>query len=100
MIENFFVLPAGSTIPPTGIIGWLFAANPSNACVPLQAYDAQHSVLPALVLISRGDCDFVTKVQIAQDAGYAAAIIYNDEDDGDLVTSKWHEVFLLSSGKE
>ena len=94
MIEKFFVLPAGSTIPPTGIIGWLFAANPSNACVPLQAYDAQHSVLPALVLISRGDCDFVTKVQIA------AAIIYNDEDDGDLVTSKWHEVFLLSSGKE
>jgi hypothetical protein len=54
-------------------------------------------VLPAFILAARGDCDFVTKVQFAQDAGYAAAIIYNNEDDGDLITSKWHDAFLFNS---
>lgn len=73
-------------VPEVGMVGGLFAANPSNACVPLQDYNTKQAVLPAFLLIKRGDCNFVTKVQFAQDAGYAAVIVYNDEDGPFLVT--------------
>lgn len=73
-------------ISGAGIVGLLFAANPSNACVPLQAADAKQTNLPAFLLIERGNCNFVTKVQYAQDAGYAAAIVYDNEDNHELVT--------------
>lgn len=73
-------------IPTSGILGLLFAAQPSNACVPLQAYTANESVLPAFLLIERGDCEFVRKVQFAEDAGYTGAIVYNNEMSFDLVT--------------
>lgn len=73
-------------VPVAGIIGLLFAANSSNACVPLKAYNAKPMVLPAFILIERGGCNFVTKVQFAQGAGYAAAIVYNNENGHDLVT--------------
>eukprot|EP00250_Pteridium_aquilinum_P009830 c18967_g1_i1 orf=323-1369(-) len=76
----------GRKVPTSGILGVVFAAQPSNACVPLQAYIANQTVLPAFILIERGDCDFVTKVQFAQDAGYTAAIVYNNEMSFDLVT--------------
>ena len=87
-VHGTVLLFAASTIPVTGIIGLLFAANPRNACVSIEAYDSKQTTLSGLLLISRGDCDFVTKVQNAQNAGYAAAIVYNNEEDSDLVTSK------------
>lgn len=73
-------------IPTSGILGLLYAANPSNACLPVQAYFANQTALSGFLLIERGDCDFVTKVQFAQDAGYTAAIVYNNEMSFDLVT--------------
>ncbi|KAI5070945.1 hypothetical protein GOP47_0013196 [Adiantum capillus-veneris] len=76
----------GRKIPTSGMLGLLYAANPSHACVTVQAYSANQTVLPAFLLIERGDCDFVTKVQLAQDAGYSAAIVYNNEMSFDLVT--------------
>lgn len=73
-------------IPTSGLLGLLFAAQPSNACAPVPAFSSNQTVLPGFLLIKRGDCDFVTKVQVAQDAGYTAAIVYNDEISYDLVT--------------
>lgn len=73
-------------ISGTGIVGVLASANPSNACMPLEVVDAKLSSYPVFVLIERGDCNFVSKVQYAQDAGYAAAIVYDNEDTHDLVT--------------
>ncbi|MCO5591980.1 hypothetical protein L7F22_045973 [Adiantum nelumboides] len=73
-------------ISGTGIVGVLSSANPSNACTPLEAVDIKLSSYPVFVLIERGDCNFVSKVQYAQDAGYAAAIVYDNEDSHDLVT--------------
>lgn len=73
-------------ISGTGIVGLISAASPVNACVPLEAADAKESNYPVFVLIERGDCSFVSKVQYAQDAGYAAAIVYDNEDSHDLVT--------------
>lgn len=73
-------------IPTSGILGLLYAANPSNACLPVQAYSANQTALSGFLLIERGDCEFVTKVQFAQDAGYTAAIVYNNEMSFDLVT--------------
>lgn len=69
-----------------GIEGSLALASPSNACVPLEAADAKESNYPVFVLIERGGCNFVTKVQYAQEAGYAASIVYDNEDGHDLVT--------------
>ncbi|KAI5065073.1 hypothetical protein GOP47_0019768 [Adiantum capillus-veneris] len=73
-------------ISGTGIVGVLSSASPSNACMPLEAVAAKLSSYPVFVLIERGDCNFVSKVQYAQDAGYAAAIVYDNEDSHDLVT--------------
>ena len=41
------------------------------------------------MLISRGTCSFEEKVRNAQDAGFQAAIIYDDLDKGNLYSSKW-----------
>lgn len=73
-------------VPGAGLVGLLFAAYPRNACEPLQVIDTKQLSLPAFLLIERGDCNFVTKVQYAQDAGYTAVIVYNNEDGLDLVT--------------
>lgn len=41
------------------------------------------------MLISRGTCNFEEKVRNAQDAGFQTAIIYDDQDKGNLYSSKW-----------
>lgn len=71
-------------VPTIGVMGVIFAANPLNACESLQI--GRPNVSTAFLLVERGECDFVTKVKHVQDAGYAAAIIYNNEDGEDLVT--------------
>ncbi|KAH7404982.1 hypothetical protein KP509_15G051900 [Ceratopteris richardii] len=76
---------AARRISGTGIVGVLTVANPPNACAPLEAADAKESNYPFFVLIERGECNFVSKVQYAQDAGYAAAIVYDNEDSHELV---------------
>jgi len=44
--------------------------------------------MPAFLLVERGICNFEVKVHNAQDAGFQAVIVYNNEDDRDLVTSE------------
>jgi hypothetical protein len=47
------------------------------------------------VLISRGTCSFEEKVRNAQDGGFQTAIIYDDQDKGNLYSSKWSIFFHM-----
>lgn len=64
-------------------------AEPLDACSPLT-----NEVVPGkgvsspFVLLVRGGCNFDDKVSSAQNAGFKAAIIFDDEDGGALVSSK------------
>ncbi|CAI5531252.1 unnamed protein product [Closterium sp. Naga37s-1] len=72
----------GPVIPFSGFWGRLYPTVPANACQPIQ-----NRVPPGTVqfaLIARGDCSFGRKVQNAQFAGYAAAVVYNNESNQDL----------------
>lgn len=43
--------------------------------------------VPPFALIIRGGCTFDDKVRYAQRAGFKAAIVYDDEDGGALISS-------------
>ncbi len=74
-------------IPAGGVEGVLFAADPLDACSPL-TNQPQGSQPAPFALIARGSCNFDIKVKNAQDAGFAAAIVFNTDDGIDeLVTS-------------
>ncbi|GJP49316.1 hypothetical protein CLOM_g8541 [Closterium sp. NIES-68] len=73
----------GPVIPFSGIWGRLYPALPANACQPIQNRVPRGVV--QFALIARGDCAFGRKVQNAQLAGFAAAVVYNNESNQDLV---------------
>eukprot|EP00245_Coleochaete_scutata_P007849 TRINITY_DN23633_c0_g1_i1.p1 TRINITY_DN23633_c0_g1~~TRINITY_DN23633_c0_g1_i1.p1 ORF type:complete len:341 (-),score=30.79 TRINITY_DN23633_c0_g1_i1:853-1875(-) len=73
----------GGMIPPSGMRGVLSLAHPLDACGTLDRYEGEEDVF---ALIKRGNCNFDVKVQNAQDAGYAAAIVFNNEPNGELTT--------------
>lgn len=64
-------------------------AEPLDACSPLtnRVVQGKNGSSP-FVLIVRGGCSFEEKVRRAQKAGFKAAIVYDNEDDGVLVASK------------
>lgn len=63
------------TAPLTGTLESVTAADPSGfACSPLPS----GSLTGAMVLIERGNCDFSTKIDYAQQAGAVAVILYQD----------------------
>lgn len=72
----------------SGICGSVRVAEPLDACHELtkEAPKVHGQVLPFALLI-RGNCPFDQKVKNAQNAGYKAAIVYDNEDDGSLVSS-------------
>jgi E3 ubiquitin-protein ligase RNF13 len=72
----------------SGICGSIQIADPLDGCNKLtnEAPKVHGQVLPFALLI-RGNCTFDQKVRNAQDAGYKAAIVYDNEDDGSLVSS-------------
>lgn len=76
----------------SGICGSLHIANPILACSPLQrshnGTDGDSATGVRFVLISRGVCSFEEKVRNAQDGGFQTAIIYDDQDKGNLYSSK------------
>ncbi|KAJ7561193.1 hypothetical protein O6H91_03G017700 [Diphasiastrum complanatum] len=74
-------------IPGAGILGMLYAASPLDACQPLKNHppSLKFPFFP-IVIVARGECVFEAKVQHAQNAGFAAVIVYNNEDKKDLVT--------------
>jgi E3 ubiquitin-protein ligase RNF13 len=77
----------------SGECGVLYLAKPLDACSALtnKAERASNASSP-FVLIIRGGCSFEDKVRRAQKAGFKAAIVYDNEDDGVLVAS--NELFL------
>ena len=56
--------------------------------MPIPTVERKRTNFPTFLLVERGICNFLTKVQNAQDAGYAAAIVYDNQDGHDLITSK------------
>ncbi|XP_078167271.1 receptor homology region, transmembrane domain- and RING domain-containing protein 1-like [Carex rostrata] len=87
---TFLDAPARFAVPisASGICGSLHIANPILACSPLHSTsngtDGDLATGVRFVLISRGTCSFEEKVRNAQDAGFQAAIIYDDQDKGNL----------------
>uniref|UniRef100_A0A0D6R5Q1 RING-type E3 ubiquitin transferase n=1 Tax=Araucaria cunninghamii TaxID=56994 RepID=A0A0D6R5Q1_ARACU len=73
-------------ISGAGIMGVLYVAKPLNACLDLGNPAPKDRQFSPILLVERGGCTFEEKVRIAQQAGYAAVIVYNDDDGEELVT--------------
>ncbi|KAG8095989.1 hypothetical protein GUJ93_ZPchr0013g33890 [Zizania palustris] len=69
----------------SGINGVVYTAEPLNACDPLRSKADKGSPSP-FVLVTRGGCAFDEKVKNAQDAGFKAAIVYDNENSGVLIS--------------
>ncbi|KAK3143269.1 hypothetical protein QOZ80_4AG0298310 [Eleusine coracana subsp. coracana] len=69
----------------TGVNGVVYTAEPLNACTPLTTKAFKGPPSP-FALIIRGGCPFDDKVRNAQDAGFKAAIVYDNENSGVLVS--------------
>ncbi|XP_024384113.1 receptor homology region, transmembrane domain- and RING domain-containing protein 1 isoform X1 [Physcomitrium patens] len=80
-------------VPTAGVGGVLYASNPLDACSPLLNVSTPgKGSAPAFLLVQRGVCNFEIKVRLAQEAGFAAVIVYNDQDDRELVTMSGNPV--------
>lgn len=74
-------------IPTSGILGLIYGASPSNGCTTLtNSPRPEHALFSSFVVMERGDCTFEKKVRNAQAAGFNAVIVYNNEENNDLVT--------------
>ncbi|KAL5845984.1 hypothetical protein ACOSQ3_009508 [Xanthoceras sorbifolium] len=95
---------------PSGECGSLYLAEPLDACSDLtndNKVDKISNKTSPFVLIVRGGCSFEDKARRAQKAGFHAAIVYDDEDDGVLVAMagnsagiKIHAVFVSKASGE
>lgn len=84
-----FLLLSAQPVKGSGKCGTLYLAEPLDACSPLtNAVENVKGVSSPFVLIIRGGCSFEYKVRNAQKVGFAAAIVYDNEDGGVLVASK------------
>ncbi|CAL9159793.1 unnamed protein product [Musa hybrid cultivar] len=87
---TFIDAPARFAVPVDGlgICGSLHAAEPLDACSVLRtnwtAVGDSGGGDARFVLISRGVCSFEEKVRNAQDGGFEAAIIYDDQEKSSL----------------
>ncbi|XP_073393560.1 receptor homology region, transmembrane domain- and RING domain-containing protein 1 isoform X2 [Physcomitrium patens] len=85
-------------VPTAGVGGVLYASNPLDACSPLLNVSTPgKGSAPAFLLVQRGVCNFEIKVRLAQEAGFAAVIVYNDQDDRELVTMSFISLLAVSS---
>ncbi|CAN6808745.1 unnamed protein product [Brassica oleracea] len=69
--------------------GVLYIAEPLDACSSLVntvTVEEGSITSPSYVLIIRGGCSFEEKIRHAQKAGYKAAIVYDNEDYGFLIS--------------
>ncbi|CAG7904405.1 unnamed protein product [Brassica rapa] len=90
------------SVKAAGEIGFLYVAEPLDACSDLTNKPEQSSNgTSPFVLIVRGGCSFEDKVRKAQRAGFKAAIIHDNEDRGILIAMagnsggiKIHAVFV------
>ncbi|KAJ1424918.1 Zinc finger, RING-type [Sesbania bispinosa] len=96
------------TVKGSGEYGVLYLAEPLDACKELtnKAEQLPNASAP-FVLVIRGGCSFEEKVRKAQDAGFKAAIVYDNEDGGVLVAMagnsagiRIHAVFVSKASGE
>ncbi|PNY16112.1 E3 ubiquitin-protein ligase rnf167-like protein [Trifolium pratense] len=96
------------SVKGSGEYGALFLAEPLDACTQLtnKAIQLPNDSSP-FVLMIRGGCSFEDKVRVAQNAGYKAAIVYDNEDGGILVAMagnsagiRIHAVFVSKASGE
>lgn len=88
ILMDVVVFISAPAIKGSGECGVLYLAEPLNACSPLtNKVESSADVSSPFVLIIRGACSFEDKVRRAQKAGFKAAIVYDNEDDGVLVAS-------------
>lgn len=83
----FCVCVLAPSVEESGECGVLYLAEPLDACAPLSSKVAQGINSP-FVLIIRGGCAFDIKVKSAQNAGFKAAIVYDNEERQPLISSK------------
>uniref|UniRef100_A0A7N0ZVW0 RING-type domain-containing protein n=1 Tax=Kalanchoe fedtschenkoi TaxID=63787 RepID=A0A7N0ZVW0_KALFE len=96
------------SVKASGEAGVLFVAHPIDACSQLTNTPSVYAnTTSPFALIIRGGCSFEDKVRKAQNAGFKAAIIYDDEDGGTLVAMAGnsaginiHAVFIAKSSGE
>ncbi|XP_024028730.1 receptor homology region, transmembrane domain- and RING domain-containing protein 1 [Morus notabilis] len=85
---SFTDLPAKFAVGvnDSGICGALHVVNPLDACRSL-SNDLRSTNIGGInfALIIRGECAFEDKVRNAQKAGFNAAIVYDNQDKGNLV---------------
>ncbi|XP_065025905.1 receptor homology region, transmembrane domain- and RING domain-containing protein 1-like isoform X3 [Musa acuminata AAA Group] len=81
----FFFLCSAPSVKGSGENGVLYVAEPTDACAPLTNEVAQ-GLDSRFALIIRGGCTFDVKVRSAQNAGFKAAIVYDNEDRGSLIS--------------
>ncbi|EXB57740.1 E3 ubiquitin-protein ligase [Morus notabilis] len=95
-------------IKGSGECGVLYSAEPVDACSKLtnKVKPAKNGSSP-FALIIRGGCSFEEKVRRAQEAGFKAAIVYDNENGGALVAMagnsagiKIHAVFVSKASGE
>ena len=94
MFMHFLILVllliSAKPVKGSGECGILYVAEPLDACSPLtNAVEKVEGASSPFVLIVRGGCGFEDKVRNAQKAGFAAAIVHDNEDGGVLVASKF-----------
>lgn len=71
------------------ICGKLQLADPVDACsVLVNEADNSDGDSTSMVLIVRGNCSFDEKIRNAQEAGFLAAIVYDDRPNHSLVSSR------------
>ncbi|KAF8376962.1 hypothetical protein HHK36_030333 [Tetracentron sinense] len=79
------------SVKGSGEYGILYLAEPLDACFPLtNKVDPGVNGSSTFALIVRGGCTFEDKARRAQNAGFNAAIVYDNEDDGVLVANGHH----------
>ncbi|XP_057993552.1 receptor homology region, transmembrane domain- and RING domain-containing protein 2 isoform X2 [Hevea brasiliensis] len=105
---SFDDVEANFAVKSSGECGLLYLAEPLDACSDLtNEVEKASNITSPYVLIIRGRCSFEDKVRRAQKAGFKAAIVYDNEDDGILVSMagtstgiKIHAVFVSKSSGE
>ncbi|XP_061366594.1 receptor homology region, transmembrane domain- and RING domain-containing protein 2-like isoform X2 [Gastrolobium bilobum] len=96
------------TVKGSGEYGVLYLAEPLDACTELtNKTELLSNVSSPFVLVVRGGCSFEEKVRRAQNAGFEAAIVYDNEDGGVLVAMagnsagiRIHAVFVSKASGE
>lgn len=91
----FFVVRPAPLVKKSGESGILYVAEPLEACTTLTNELSEDLGIP-FVLIRRGKCSFEAKVRNAQYAGFKAAIVFDNEDRGILISSKFF-IFVFSA---